>query len=308
MKIRYLVTSLIIIFSIQSLAQRDFSTSKVTKVILLGTGTPNPSPQNAGSSLVILVNDKPYLIDFGAGVVRRAAAVSTNWGGKYDGMNVENIKNAFLTHLHSDHTTGYPDLILTPWVMGRNEPLEVYGPEGITAMTNHILEAYREDIAYRIYGDEPINNQGWKVNSYEILKEGIIFKDENVSVEAFPVIHGTWPNAWGFRFTTPDKTIVISGDTAPCPKIEEYSKNADILIHEVYSKAGFDKKNDFWKNYHHKNHTSTYELAELAVKTKPKIIILTHLLFWGSSELDLLNEMAEKYDGKVYVARDLDVF
>lgn len=308
MKIRYLVTSLVIIFSIQSLAQRDFSTSKVTKVILLGTGTPNPSPQNAGSSLVILVNDKPYLIDFGAGVVRRAAAVSTNWGGKYDGMNVENIKNAFLTHLHSDHTTGYPDLILTPWVMGRNEPLEVYGPEGITAMTNHILEAYREDIAYRIYGDEPINNQGWKVNSYEILKEGIIFKDENVSVEAFPVIHGTWPNAWGFRFTTPDKTIVISGDTAPCPKIEEYSKNADILIHEVYSKAGFDKKNDFWKNYHHKNHTSTYELAELAVKTKPKIIILTHLLFWGSSEQDLLNEMAEKYDGKVYVARDLDVF
>jgi ribonuclease Z len=308
MKIRYLVTSLVIIFSIQSLAQRDFSTSKVTKVILLGTGTPNPSPQNAGSSLVILVNDKPYLIDFGAGVVRRAAAVSTNWGGKYDGMNVENIKNAFLTHLHSDHTTGYPDLILTPWVMGRNEPLEVYGPEGITAITNHILEAYREDIAYRIYGDEPINNQGWKVNSYEILKEGIIFKDENVSVEAFPVIHGTWPNAWGFRFTTPDKTIVISGDTAPCPKIEEYSKNADILIHEVYSKAGFDKKNDFWKNYHHKNHTSTYELAELAVKTKPKIIILTHLLFWGSSEQDLLNEMAEKYDGKVYVARDLDVF
>jgi ribonuclease BN (tRNA processing enzyme) len=76
----------------------------------------------------------------------------------------------------------------------------------------------------------------------------------------------------------------------------------------VYSKAGFDKKNDFWKNYHHKNHTSTYELAELAVKTKPKIIILTHLLFWGSSEQDLLNEMAEKYDGKVYVARDLDVF
>lgn len=308
MKIRYLVASFIIIFSIQSLAQRDFSTSKVTKVILLGTGTPNPSPQNAGSSIVILVNNKPYLIDFGAGVVRRAAAVSTTWGGKYDGMNVENIKNAFLTHLHSDHTTGYPDLILTPWVMGRNEPLEVYGPEGISAMTNHILEAYREDIAYRIYGDEPINNQGWRVNSYEILKEGIIFKDENVSVEAFPVIHGTWPNAWGFRFTTPDKTIVISGDTAPCPKIEEYSKNADILIHEVYSKAGFDKKNEFWKNYHHKNHTSTYELAELAAKTRPKIIILTHLLFWGSGEQDLLNEIAEKYDGKVYVARDLDIF
>ncbi len=308
MKTKYLFTIFIFILSLQSFAQRDFSNSKITKVILLGTGTPNPSPENAGSSLAILVNNTPYLVDFGAGVVRRAAAVSTNWEGKFDGMNVENLKHAFLTHLHSDHTTGYPDLILTPWVMGRNSPLQVYGPEGIGAMTKNILEAYREDIAYRIYGDEPINNQGWRVNTHEILKEGVIFQDENVKVEAFPVIHGSWPNAWGFRFTTPDKVIVISGDTRPCEKIEEYSQNADILIHEVYSQSGFDKKNDFWKNYHNKNHTSTYELAEMANKAKPQIIILTHMLFWGASEDDLLSEIAERYNGKVFVGRDLDIY
>lgn len=91
-------------------------------------------------------------------------------------------------------------------------------------------------------------------------------------------------------------------------KIEEYSKDADILIHEVYSKTGFDTKSDFWRNYHAKNHTSTYELAELANNAKPKIIILTHILFWGSSEQDLLNEIAEKYKGKVYVGRDLDIY
>ncbi|MCD6090598.1 MAG: MBL fold metallo-hydrolase [Bacteroidales bacterium] len=308
MKTKYILSIFVFIFSFQAFAQRDFSDSKITKVILLGTGTPNPSPDHAGSSLAILVNNTPYIIDFGAGIVRNAAAISTHWGGPFEGMNVKNIKRAFLTHLHSDHTVGYPDLILTPWVMGRNAPLEVYGPEGIQSMTDHILEAYKEDIAYRIYGDEPANNQGWRVNAHEIIKEGVIFQDENVKVEAFPVVHGSWPNAWGFRFTTPDKVIVVSGDTKPCPKIEEYAQGADILIHEVYSQAGFDKKDPFWKNYHSKNHTSTYELADLANKTQPRIIVLTHLLFWGSSEEDLLNEIAEKYKGKVYVGRDLDIY
>lgn len=308
MKTKYVIAIIVLFFSLQSFSQRDFSDSSITKVILLGTGTPNPDPDHTGSSLAILVNNTPYIVDFGAGITRRAAAASSRWGGQFKGMNVANIKHAFLTHLHSDHTTGYPDLILTPWVMGRNAPLEVYGPEGIIRMTDHILEAYREDIAYRLYGAEPANNQGWRVNANEILEEGVIFEDENIKVEAFPVVHGSWPNAWGFRFTTPDKIIVISGDTRPCPKIEEYSKDADILIHEVYSKTGFDTKSDFWRNYHAKNHTSTYELAELANKAKPKIIILTHILFWGSNEQDLLNEIAEEYKGKVYVGRDLDIY
>lgn len=308
MRLKTLLLIFTFLFVFQSFAQRDFSQSSITKVILLGTGNPNPDPDHFGSAVAILVNETPYLIDFGAGVVRRAAAASTQWGGKFEGMNIDNLKHAFLTHLHSDHTTGYADLILTPWVEGRDSPLEVYGPEGITRMTDHILEAYREDIAYRIYGAQPANNQGWRVNTHEIMKEGICFQDDNIIAEAFPVIHGSWPNAWGYRITTPDKVIVISGDTKPCAKIEEYAKNADILIHEVYSQAGFDKKDAFWKKYHAKNHTSTYELAELANKTKPKTIILYHMLFWGSTEQDLLDEINENYSGKVYVGRDLDIY
>jgi ribonuclease BN (tRNA processing enzyme) len=289
-------------------AQRDFSTSDTTKLVILGSGNPNPSPFQSGCSLAVIVLDTPYIIDFGPGLIRKAAALSPTFGGKLKGLEVKNIKRAFLTHLHSDHTTGYPDLILTPWVIGRNEPLEVYGPEGIHEMTSHILKAYEEDIRYRIYGSEPANNQGWRVNCHEILKEGVVYKDSNLTVEAFPVLHGKWPNAWGFRITTPDKIIVISGDTAPTEKITEYAKGADILVHEVYSKKGFDTKNEIWQKYHSEHHTSTYELGEMAAKANPGLIVLYHILSWGSSDQELLDEIATKYKGKVIVGKDLDVF
>ncbi|PKP34863.1 MAG: MBL fold metallo-hydrolase [Bacteroidetes bacterium HGW-Bacteroidetes-17] len=274
---------------------------------MLGSGNPNPDPEHSGCSVAIIVNEKSYIIDFGPGLVRQAAKLSPRYGGNINALNVENLKTAFLTHLHSDHTTGYPDLILTPWVLGRDQPLEVYGPEGIKHMTDHILEAYQEDIRYRVYGLEPANNQGWRVNTHEI-DEGLIYTDEYVKVEAFKVEHGSWPNAFGFRFTTPDKTIVISGDAMPSVKLQKYAENADILIHEVYSKSGFDKKNDFWKTYHSSNHTSTLELAELANKAKPGMIILYHTLYWGASDQDLLDEIATIYKGKVIVGLDGGVY
>lgn len=297
------------IFSIPPIfAQRDFSDSDTTKLVILGSGTPNPSPFQSGCSLAIIVFDTPYIVDFGPGLVRKAAALSPSYGGTLNALEMKNLNRAFLTHLHSDHTTGYPDLILTPWVLGRNEPLEVYGPEGITNMTDHILKAYEEDIRYRVYGSEPGNDRGWRVNSHEITREGIIYQDSNVTVEAFPVPHGTWPNAWGFRFTTPDKVIVVSGDTEPSEKLTAYAQNADILVHEVYSQAGFDKKDAAWKAYHAKHHTSTYQLGEIATKAQPKLVVLYHILYWGATEEDLLKEVHETYGGKVVVGWDLDVY
>jgi ribonuclease BN (tRNA processing enzyme) len=307
-KIQLLVLFILILVCYHpSLAQENATTSEATKVILLGTGTPNPDPDHSGCSVAIVVNDIPYIIDFGPGVVRQAAAMSPRYGGPIAALSIENMKRAFLTHLHSDHTVGYPDLIFTPWVEGRDEPLEVYGPEGIIEMTEHILEAYQEDIKYRLYGLQPANNLGWRVNAHDI-NEGMIYKDNNVKVEAFHVKHGSWPNAYGFKFTTPDKVIVISGDTRPCENIIKFSQRADILIHEVYCQKTYEKKNDFWKKYHAKNHTSTYELAGIASKTKPGLIILYHILFWGATENDLLKEIAEKYDGKVVVGQDLGIY
>ena len=308
MKLKLFIVLLLLSITQINFAQRDFSSSEITKVVMLGTGNPNPTPDQSGCSVAIVVNDIPYIVDFGPGLIRKAAAASTRYGGTIKGLNVKNIKRAFLTHLHSDHTTGYPDLILTPWVMGRDEPLEVYGPEGLTHMTKHILEAYEDDIHYRLYGDEPANNQGWRVNSHEFNKEGLIYSDENIKVEAFPVTHGSWPNAWGFRFTTPDKVIVMSGDCSPSEKVAEYSSGADLLIHEVYSREGYNKKSKSWKEYHAVHHTSTIELAEIAAKAEPKLIVLYHILFWGSTPNEILNEISASYSGKVIVGQDLDIY
>ncbi|MBE0674363.1 MAG: MBL fold metallo-hydrolase [Bacteroidales bacterium] len=304
------VTLFLILFYLvhQASAQRDFSDSEVTKVVLLGTGSPNPSPGNSGCSIAVVVKGEAYIVDFGPGLIRRAASMSPAYGGSVSGLAVSKIRRAFLTHLHSDHTAGYADLILTPWVMGRNEPLEVWGPEGIEEMTSHILSAYIEDIRYRVYGDEPGNDRGWRVNCHEITSEGEVYSDENIRVEAFPVLHGTWPNAWGFRFTTPDKTIVISGDTRPSEKVTEYSMNADILLHEVYSVKGFNQKSDEWKKYHAAHHTSTVELGEIASKTNPRLIVFYHILDWGSTEDEMLGEIGQTYGGRVIAGRDLDIY
>lgn len=295
------------VFCFANSTNKDSTDSLVTKVVLLGTGNPNPDPNHSGCSVAIIVNKTSYLIDFGPGLIRQAARLSPRYGGSIEALAAENLKTAFLTHLHSDHTAGYADLILTPWVMGRDEPLEVYGPEGIGEMTKHILLAFQEDIRYRLYGIEPANNQGWRVITH-VIQEGEIYKDQNIKVEAFKVKHGTWPQAYGFRFTTPDKIIVLSGDTAPCENILKYSKGADILIHEVYYKKGFEQKSDLWKRYHSRHHTSTYELGELARQVEPKLLVLYHILFWGAEEKDLLEEISKKYKGKVIVGADLDVF
>lgn len=288
-------------------AHASLKPSKITQVALLGTGTPFPDPQRSGPAVAIVVNGTPYIVDFGPGLIRQAAALSPQYGGTVEGLDAKRIKRAFLTHLHSDHTTGFPDLILTPWTMGRDEPLEVYGPEGIAEMTEHLLKAYDQDIKYRIYGLEPANNQGWRVNAHTVT-EGIVYKDENVTVEAFPVKHGAWPNAFGYRFTTPDRVVVISGDAAPDSNIEKFSRNADILIHEVYCDEGLKKRTDFWQKYHSNNHTASHELAELAKRAKPKLLVLYHILLFGSTEEKLLSELKKKYKGDVVMGNDLDVF
>lgn len=281
--------------------------SEITQVALLGTGTPFPDPARSGPAVAIVVNDTPYIVDFGPGLIRQAAALSPQYGGVIEGLDTKRIKRAFLTHLHSDHTAGMPDLMLTPWVMGRDEPLEVYGPEGIVEMTEHLLKAYHLDIRYRLYGLEPANNQGWRVNAHTVT-EGIVYEDENVKVEAFPVKHGSWPNAFGYRFTTPDRVIVVSGDAAPDGNIEKYSSDVDILIHEVYCDDGLKKMPTFWQDYHTDNHTGSHELAVIAKNARPKLLVLYHILLFGSTEEQLLLELKKEYDGDVVLGRDLDVF
>ena len=150
-------------------------TNGSTRVVMLGTGTPRPEPDRSGPATAIVVNDTPYLIDFGPGVIRRATAAFEK-GVTALGFGGVNIKTAFLTHLHSDHTIGYPDLIFTPWVMGRCEPLQVYGPKGIKAMTEHVLKAWQVDIDVRTKGISQHSSTGCGVNAHEIVP-GVVYED-----------------------------------------------------------------------------------------------------------------------------------
>lgn len=289
------------------IAQAELEPSEITKLVILGSGTPNADPERSGPSVAIVVNNTSYLVDFGPGVVRRATAMSPTYGGTIEALEAKNLRYAFLTHLHSDHSAGLPDLILTPWVLEREQPLELYGPDGIKEMAHHVLKAYDADIRYRLHGLEPANADGWRVNAHTVT-EGLVFEDDNVTVEAFRVRHGTWPNAYGYRFTTPDRVIVVSGDAAPGPELEAQAKGADILVHEVYSVEGFNRRDEFWQNYHSTNHTSAYEVGDIAAKAKPGLLVLYHVLYWGASEETILKEVREKYEGDVVLAHDLDVF
>jgi len=277
-----------------------------TRVVMLGTGTPNPDPDRYGTSVAVVVDDTSYLVDFGVGVVRRAAAAERS-GIK--ALNVVNLTHAFATHLHSDHTLGLSDLILTPWILERDKPLAVYGPRGLRAMANHLVSAYEADLNVRITGGEPAHKYNPRtVDVHEITAPGIVFRDDRVAVTAFAVKHGAWPQAFGYRFKTPDRTIVISGDTGPDSKIEEQCQRCDVLVHEVYASAGFAKRPAEWQAYHSKYHTSGRELGAIASRARPGLLVLYHQLIWSSTEEELLKEVRDVYDGRVVSANDLDVY
>ncbi len=275
-----------------------------TRIVLLGTGTPNAEPDRSGSAVAIVVDGTPYLIDLGPGVVRRAAAAHE---AGVEGLDVPKLRFAFVTHLHSDHTLGYADFIFTPWVLERDVPAEVFGPPGLQAMTDHLLAAYGDDIRVRIDGLEPANPDGYKVVVHEI-EPGLIYEDENVRVTAFRVEHGSWPHAFGYRFETPDRSIVISGDTRPSPAIAENCRGCDVLIHEVYSQAGFEGRDPVWQRYHSSSHTSSLELGRIAAEAQPGLLILYHQLLWGSTPTELVEEVRQLYDGEIVYGNDLEVY
>ena len=275
-----------------------------THFFVVGSGTPNPNPERMGSAYLVLANDTPYLFDFGSGVVRRVAALSSEWGGNFSKLNVTQLEYAFLSHIHSDHTLGLADLIITPWIMGRDKPLKIFGPEAAKDMADHIIKAYQPDIDYRIYGTQPQNDKGYKA-IFTSIEEGVIYEDKNIMVTAFLNDHGDLAESYGFLIQTGDKTILISGDTGPSANLLRFGNEVDILVHEVYSQAGFEKKEPDWKIYHKAHHTSPSELAKIAKKLNPKTLVLSHILFWGSSESEILEEIMKYYDGKVILADDL---
>jgi ribonuclease BN (tRNA processing enzyme) len=295
-----------------------------TMVVLLGTGTPVPDPDRSGPATAIVVGDSAYLVDFGPGVIRRAEAAVLDRG--VAALEPGNLKVAFVTHLHSDHTAGYSDLIFTGWTSGRSKPLEVYGPTGLNSMTEHILQAYRIDIETRTNpeGNQRAIADGWKVNAHEI-KPGVIYKDANVTVTAFATRHAM--ESYGYRFDTPDRSIVISGDTGPIEETIKACNGCDVLVHEAQMLELYEKMPERLHSFVTKYHTTTEQLAALATKARPKLLIVYHTIGFrpgiappkflspmngvGASRSTaevLQEEIAPRYSGQFVIGRDLDVY
>jgi ribonuclease BN (tRNA processing enzyme) len=280
--------------------------SESASVIILGSGTPIPDALSSGPAVAIVTGGQAYLFDAGAGVVRRAEEAAERY--RMPALVAPNLTRLFLTHLHSDHTLGYADVILTPWVVGRREALEVYGPKGTAAMTEHLKLAYSDDIEVRTHGLEHLDPEGPGVNVHEI-SAGPVYHDAHISVRAIPVLHGSWRQAFGYAIEAGGRTIVLSGDTSPCPAIEEACRGCDVLVHEVYSAVRFARLPAGAQKYHSSFHTSTSELAAIAARSKPKLLVLYHQLYFGPREgVDLEKEIGQGYSGRVVSGRDLDSF
>ena len=300
----------ILFFSIAALLYHDSSIAQSasninpTQVVLLGTGTPNPEPNRSGPSLAIIVNNHSYVVDCGPGVVRRAAEAADK---NIPALRSAGLTRLFITHLHSDHTVGYPDFLLSPAVTGRDQALEVFGPKGLQNMTDHLLLAYKEDMDIRINGLEKGHAQGYQVTVHEI-QPGLVYTDSNITVKAFRVNHGSWPEAFGYRFETKDKVIVVSGDCTYSENLIKNAKDCDILIHEVYSMEGLARREKQWQDYHSNFHTSTEQLAKIANIVHPKLLVLIHQLQFGTSKESLMKEITDRYKGLVIYGKDLDIF
>lgn len=271
-----------------------------TEVVLLGTGMPRPNPAAAGPATAVVTSDQVLLFDAGRAVLQQMDAAH---------LPLRGPTAAFITHLHSDHTVGLPDLILTSWVMQRHRAMPVYGPPGLASMIEHIYRAWAVDIRMRTEGLEAETPGGERVAVHEI-GPGVVYDSAGVRVTAFRVPHGNFPDAMGFKVETPSRVIVISGDTGPSEEVERQATGADVLVHEVYSAAHLKPEarpgGQDWPAYMHAFHTSDVEVGRIAQRAGVKLLVLTHIIRMGATDEELIAGVRQGgYTGPVVVGKDL---
>lgn len=270
------------------------------QLVLLGTGTPNLNPQRTGQATALLFGSRVYLVDCGAGVMQRLAQAQVNGVA----LDPTRISAVFISHLHADHTLGYADVILSTWINGRTEPLRVYGPRGLRAMTDHLLAAYEADIHERTHSFEGLSLDALSVDVHEI-EPGVCYADDTVEVEAFAVDHGGL-QAFGYTFRAGGQTVVLSGDTTPLDIVAQQATGADVLIHNAYSEGAVQQRPPRAWAIRRALLTSTRQLAAIAGRARPKRLVLHHLEAWADPA-QLLAEVREGYSGEVTIANDDDI-
>ena len=294
------VAALVIVAAVASM---PCAAQESATVVLVGTGFPRPDPAASGPATAVVVGQRVFLFDAGPGIQRALATAK---------LPINGVTALFVTHLHSDHTLGLPDLILDSWVMGRHTPLAAYGPPGLRAMTAHILAAWAEDLRVRTTGLERLKPITPQVRVREI-GAGVVYDSGGVRVTAVAVPHGGLRHAFAYRLDAGGRSVVISGDTRPNPALERLSAGVDVLVHEVYASETLKPEprpgGDVWPQYMHDAHTSDVELGAIAARARPKTLVLTHIIRMGAADSTLLAGVRRGgYTGRVVIGHDGDRF
>lgn len=264
-------------------------------LILLGTGYPRPDANHAAASTAIVAGDRWYVVDAGRGATLRIAGAE---------LKYEQLRAVFLTHLHSDHTAGLPDLFDTSWQFGRKSaPLQLYGPAGTERLAHAMTEFFADDIRIR-RAQQNLPASGATIDTH-IVKEGVVYDDGVCRVTAFAEDHRPVVPAFGYRFDCGGKSIVVSGDTRPNDNLVKHAKNADVLVMEAYLPEHFLKVDtpDVAKKLM-AYHTSAEEAGDVATKAGVKTLVLTHLIP-ANAEGTFAERASAHFRGKVVVGRDL---
>ena len=271
-----------------------------TSVVILGSGNPVADPDRAGPAVVIVVDSSAYLFDAGAGVMRRWAAAVRMMGGN---LHVTDLRKVFITHLHSDHTLGLSDVILTSWTLddGKPRPFDIYGPAGMQQRVTHLLARYSEYIAVRTGSAGELAGAAAPIANVHEIPPGIAYRDSLVTISAFAVAHGSWKQAFGYRVQTPDKVVVVSGDTGPTDAVAQQCDGCDVLLHE----GGIPDA--YASDYYRRFHTTAEQLAKTATTARPKLLVLYHQRPEGPASERNYQVLRALYSGPFIVARDLDV-
>ena len=270
------------------------------KVTLLGTGTPPPVMNRFGPSILVEAGGQKFLFDAGRGALQRLAQLRVRW---------QDVDGVFLTHLHSDHVVGFPDLWLTGWLVnpGRDRPLPVWGPRGTKKMMSHLEQAYEFDIRIRLYDDRA--SPDGVVILAEDISEGTILEKAGVRITAFEVDHKPVKPAFGYRVDYEGRSVVLSGDTRVSQNLIRHAQGVDLLIHEVAAaelmlrtatrpertKAVID------------HHVTPEQAGEVFAKTKPRLAVYSHIVPATATEQDLIAPTRKVYAGPLEVGEDLMV-
>ena len=279
-------------------------TDSQLKVTLLGTGTPVPLMRRFGPSILVQAANQNFVFDCGRGSAQRLMQVN---------VPSPQSDKFFLTHLHSDHVVGIPDLWLSGWVMGRETPFRIWGPSGTADMMSHLEKAYQADIHIRRDLDEKFPADGIAVEATD-TQQGFVYQENGVKITTFDVDHGHVKPAFGYRIDYEGRSVVLSGDTRYSENLIKYAQGADLLIHEVVAPesvrarraaVGRDPGESARIIQHH---TTPDEVGDIFSKVKPKLAVYSHIVgATGSTEEEVNAGTRKTYSGRFEIGEDLCV-